>query len=154
MAPGRYVINDALAAEGKVDRVLKAPDAPGRYEVRLYDRHCQSCLGEQAREFERHGYYFAVAEFVVEATGSSPTALRFVRQGDASGTPLKELSHGQVFVIEAKFDLPQGAKTPLERTVTLEWTSGGERHTHPVTVRQVKDGLYRSEPITLTRPAE
>jgi hypothetical protein len=149
IVPGTYVVDERVA-----DRIgtLAAPTAPGRYELRLYDRQCYACLGAARDEFERNAYYFASAEFVVAS--SSGIDVKFVRDGDEAGISMHEIPHGTVFFVEVSYarPVPQGSAT--EQTVTLEWRDDkGIGQEKTVAVTRVKEGVYRSGPLVLTRPA-
>jgi hypothetical protein len=149
IVPGTYVVDERVA-----DRIgtLTAPPAPGRYELRLYDRQCYGCLGAALEEFERNAYYFASTEFVVAS--SSGIDVKFVREGDATATSMREIPHGTVFFVEVSYARPAPSGGAAEQSVTLQWLDDkGASQEKAVAVTRVAEGVYRSGPLVLTRPA-
>jgi hypothetical protein len=159
--PGTYQVTQAEAKAGLIAHPLVAPDIPGRYELRLYDRGYDNDFASYV------DMPLSSTEIVVEEPGTSPISLRFVRMttpaapasgrgGSAASAPvvqaLNELTHGEVFYIEARFAQVPGVTEPTERWVTLEWVDKGAQQSRNIRLTRQSEGLYLSIPLVLAKP--
>lgn len=152
--PGTYEFRmQELGEQGLVVNPLRAPDTPGRYELRLYDRGHTYPLSAYA------DLALASAEITVEARGMSPKTLRFLRTAPQPGTPgppvsaeIRQLDYDEPFYLLALFDAGGGTE-PQSRDVTFEWQGAATaRETQSALVHRIGTGTYLGGPYVLVKP--
>jgi hypothetical protein len=131
----------------RIPHLLEAPQEPGEYEIRLYDRGF-------AYELEDYwDLYFASQKIVVEPLGASPSLetaakvaeINFLRKTDKGfeAIPDKTLSGGGLVAVEVTMDADT-KPDDKQRTGKIAW-GGRPNEERQLAVYRVSARTFRSE---------
>ena len=142
-------LHNPRAGEERIANPLFAPDQPGKYTLRFYDR------GYPWRWGNFFDIPIATAEFEVKAAGPD---LRFVEKCDAENKDakeLKELVQDAPSFLAARFAVVAGVQEAAQKTSTVKYFDvDGREKTTTLTLKRVAPGVYCSNAIVPVAPQE